>query len=149
MNQELFEQAAQEWRRVVNPEQWSKAMEPARRMNAVMIEHAQKLAQLNLDAARSFTEMTLAQARSAMEIKDPEDLRNYLSEQTKAVESFTKEFSKDASMLADLGKSFGDEMQKAAQENVVSFSKAFTGTGGKTKGRAGAAASGGAAGKAE
>lgn len=147
MNQELFEQVAQEWKRAVNPEQWLTAVEPARRLNAVMIDHAEKLAQLNLDATRSFTEMAFSQARSALEIKGPDDLRNYLSEQTKAVESFTKEFSKDAGMLADLSKSFGDEVQKATQENVVSFSKAFSESAAKPKSRA--AGGGAAASKSE
>ncbi len=126
MNEELIQKAN---------EQWTQAAEPTRKLAALMVDHLEKVAHLNLDTARAYTDLALEQARGALEIKDPKSFQEYVSNQGKVANTVSRKITEDANTLASLGKSFGEEVQKLTQENVTVLSEFAKGQESKPKGR--------------
>ncbi len=108
-------------------QQLHRLMEPTRKMNALILEHTQKIAHLNIEAARSYTDLAMEQMRSALEVRDPEGFQSYLSNQGKVAQTVSNKVSEDVSTLADIGKNMGEEVQKLAQENVSVLTEAVQG----------------------
>ena len=104
-------------------QQFHKLLEPSRRMNALLLDHAEKVAHLTLEAARSYTTLAMEQWRKALEIRDPESLQSYLTDQGKVMQTVSNRVSEDVSTLADISKNMGEEVQKIAQENVSVISE--------------------------
>lgn len=94
---------------------------PVRKFNALVVDHAEKLAQFQLEAAQSYTSLSLENLRSALEIKQPQDLQQYVGRQQAVAETVGKKLSDDANALAGLNKGFVEQMQKLAQENATSL----------------------------
>ncbi|MCG5530595.1 phasin family protein [Halorhodospira halochloris] len=99
-------------------QQMQKFMEPTRKMSNLMIDHAEKVAHLNLEAAREYSRLAMEQMRSAMNVRDPESMQEYLNSQNKVMQTVSSKLSEDATALADISKNMGEEVQKLAQENV-------------------------------
>ncbi len=117
-------------------QQFQKMMEPSRKLNALLLDHAEKVAHLNIEAARSYTELAMEQMRKALEVRDPESFQSYLNDQGKVVQTVSNKITEDATQLADISKSTGEEVQKLAQENVAVISETVKGQTEKaTKGR--------------
>lgn len=110
MYEEMFEKANA---------QFGEAMAPARKFNALLLDNMEKLANFQLEAVRSYTDLSLSQLRSALEISDAQSLQAYVSNQSKVAETFGQKLAEDANTLASLSKDFGAEVQKLAQENVT------------------------------
>jgi len=128
-------------------QQFQKMMEPSRKLNALLLDHAEKVAHLNLEAARSYTDLAMEQMRKATEVRDPESFQNYLNDQGKVVQTMSNKFTENASTLADISKNMGEEVQKIAQENVTAMTETMQGQAEKATGKgrsAGSSASGGA-----
>lgn len=106
-------------------EQFNKSMhqmqqfaEPAQRFGYLMLDHAEKVAHLNIEAARDFSRMAIEQMRAAMEVRDPETMQKYLNSQNNVMQTVSNKLSEDATALADINKNMGEEVQKLAQENA-------------------------------
>ncbi len=108
-------------------QQFQKMMEPSRKLNALFLEHAEKVAHLNLEAARSYTDLAMEQMRKAMEVRDPESFQTYLNDQGKVVQTMSNKLTENASTLADISKNMGEEVQKIAQENVTVLTETMQG----------------------
>ncbi|MBK1727184.1 phasin family protein [Halorhodospira neutriphila] len=105
-------------------QQLQKALEPTRKLNALLLDHTEKLIHLNLDAARSYTALAMEQMRSALEIRDPEALQGYLNSQTKVAQTVGNRLSQDTNAIAELSKEMGEQVQQIAQENVSALTEA-------------------------
>ncbi len=105
-------------------QQLQKALEPTRKLNALLLDHTERLIHLNLDAARSYTALAMEQMRSALEIRDPEALQSYLNSQTKVAQTVGNRLSEDTSAIAEMGKEMGEQVQQIAQENVSALTEA-------------------------
>lgn len=105
-------------------QQMQKMMEPSRKFNALLLNHAERIAHLNLEAARSYTELATEQMRKMLEIRDPESFQSYLTDQGKIVQTLSNKISEDANALADIGKDMGQEVQQIAQENASVMTEA-------------------------
>ncbi|ABM62762.1 phasin family protein [Halorhodospira halophila] len=116
-------------------QQFQKMMEPSRKLNALLLEHAEKVAHLNLEAARSYTDLAMEQMRKAMEVRDPESFQSYLNDQGKVVQTMSNKLTENASTLADISKNMGEEVQKIAQENVSALTETMQGQAEKASGK--------------
>jgi len=94
---------------------------PARKFNALMVDNAEKVVSLQLEAARSYTDLGVKQLRDALEINDVKSFQDYVSNQTELAKTVAEKAQKDAQKLADIGQNFATEWQKLAQENVAGF----------------------------
>ncbi len=104
--------------------QFGELLAPARKLNALLLDNAEKLSSFQLEAMRSYLDLSLSQVRGALEVNDIQSLQAYVGNQSKVAETFGQKLSEDASNLAHMGKEFGAEVQKLAQENVAVFSQA-------------------------
>ncbi|WP_242464524.1 phasin family protein [Halorhodospira abdelmalekii] len=100
-------------------QQMQKMFEPARKMSTLMLDHAEKIMHLNLDAARAYNNLATEQVRNALAIRDLESLQACLNSQGKVMQTVSSKLSEDANTLADLSKNMGEEVQKIARENVT------------------------------
>lgn len=135
-------------------QQLQKALEPARKLNALLLDHTERLIHLNLDAARAYTALASEQMRSALEIRDPEALQSYLNNQSKVAQTVGNRISEDTSAIAEMGKEMGEQVQQIAQENAATLTEAVqqphqaqqSQRQERTKGRSGAGTSGNSSG---
>jgi phasin family protein len=95
-------------------------LEPARRYNALVVNNAEKLLSMQLDAARSYTDLGIKQVRDAMEITDVSTLQDYLGNQAEVAKTLAERAQKDVRSLTELGQSFANDLQGLMQENVAS-----------------------------
>src|SRR5690606_2576723 len=107
--------------------QFGEALAPARRFNTLLLECTEKLADLQLTSARTYSSIALDQARAALDISDMASLQAYFSNQLRIAETVSQKIAEDANTLLTLGQDFGAEIQKLAQENVVIFNRAAQG----------------------
>ena len=103
--------------------QFAELLGPARKFNALVLDNLEKVANFQLEAARSYTGLGIEQLRSALEVSDAQSLQAYVASQQKAAEAVSKKLSSDAETLAALSKDFTVEVQKLAQENVTSLAQ--------------------------
>lgn len=95
---------------------------PAKKLNSLALANFEKLAQFNLENAKAYTDLSIEQLRSALEVNDAKSLQAYVGAQQKVATSVGEKIAKDAAVLADLSKQFAAEVQKLAQEQVAVFS---------------------------
>lgn len=98
-----------------------KLVEPARRYNALVVDNAEKLLSMQLDAARSYADLGIKQLRDVMEINDVKAFQDYLGNQSEVAKAVAERAQKDAKTLAEMGQSFATDVQSLVQENVASF----------------------------
>lgn len=115
MNQDILNQAA---------EQLNKLTAPAKQLNALVVDHIEKLAQFQLDAAKSYAGVGITQLRSALEISDAQTLQSYLQDQAKVAEAVSKKLAADAEALAKLNQQLTAEVQKLAQQSAATLNVA-------------------------
>lgn len=95
---------------------------PVKKFNALAVDNLEKLARLQLDNVKSYTDLGLTQLRAALEVSDVQSLQTYVSNQQETVKAVGEKLVKDAAVYGDLAKQFAAEVQKLAQEQVQSFS---------------------------
>ena len=116
-------------------------VEPARRYNALVMDHAEKLVSMQLDAARSYADLGIKQLRDIMEINDAKTLQDYLGNQAGVAKTVAERAQQDVRNLAEMGQSFASELQSLVQENASSVSARSKPARSKTPSNAGTAAS--------
>lgn len=94
---------------------------PARKFNALVVDNAEKMVSLQLESARSYTDLGIKQLRDALEVSDAKSFQDYVSNQAEVAKTVAEKAQKDAQKLADIGQSFATEWQKLAQENIAGF----------------------------
>lgn len=93
---------------------------PARKFNSLMIENAGKVAEFQINAVRSYTDIGLKQFRDTLRVNDVEGFRRLVASQNEASRTLTAKFLADAQALANFGQDFGKEVQKLLAEDVAS-----------------------------
>ncbi len=98
--------------------QMEQAAEPMRKLQGKMLEHTQKMAEYQLDLARTYTDLAFGQIRELVGIGTPEELQGYVQRSSETARRTGEQMTKDAQALAEMGKSMGDDVQQWVQENV-------------------------------
>ncbi|HKJ95954.1 MAG TPA: TIGR01841 family phasin [Gammaproteobacteria bacterium] len=105
-------------------EQFTKAFEPVRAFAGLNIDHFEKLAQFQLEAARAYTDLGIAQVRESLQVGDAKSLQDYVAKQKDAAETVGKRVNEDAQKLAEFGKAYTEEATKLVEQNVGSLQAA-------------------------
>ncbi len=92
--------------------------EPWRGMSSAMLGHWEKITGFQLDMARRYTDVTLAQLREASDIRSPEQLQGYVQRSTEAARETSDSMVRDARTLAEMGQAMTEELQETAREQV-------------------------------
>ena len=97
---------------------------PARKFQGLVVDHFTKLADFQLDALRSYTDLGLEQLRAVKNVDDAKSFQDYVSGQSKVAKTVGDKVTKDVNTLAALSKDFTAEIQKLVQDNVATFGQA-------------------------
>ena len=97
---------------------------PARTYASLVLDHFEQLGNLQFEAAKAYTDASMQQARAALDVKDPSDLRAYVESQQKAAKDMGERIKGDFEKVTSLNQSFAQNAQKASQESAEAVSKA-------------------------
>ncbi|MCP1675077.1 phasin family protein [Natronocella acetinitrilica] len=100
------------------------AFVPMQKFNALVIDQLAKVAEFQLAAAKTYSEMGVEQLRAVAGIQDAKSLQAFVESQNKVAKTLSEKLNQDVNTLAGLGKDFTAELQKLAQENVSAANKA-------------------------
>ena len=91
---------------------------PARAYAALSIDLTEKLVNAQLEASKAYTDTSLAQLRSLVEVKDAEGLKSYLEGQQQVAKELTERLKGDAEKVVALQQEFVQESQKLTEGSV-------------------------------
>ncbi|MDR9440495.1 MAG: phasin family protein [Halomonas sp.] len=91
---------------------------PARAYAALSVDVTEKLVNAQLEATKAYTDTSMAQLRSLMEVKDAEGLKNYMEGQQKVASELTERMKGDAEKVVALQQEFVQESQKLTEGSV-------------------------------
>ena len=96
---------------------------PARAYAAMTVDYTEKVLNTQLDFAKACTDTYLGQARSMLDVRDAEGLRNYVQQQQKTVKDLGERFKDDAEKVVALNQNFAQKSQKLVEDNIQTASK--------------------------
>ncbi|WP_338073452.1 phasin family protein [Billgrantia kenyensis] len=91
---------------------------PARAYATLSLEYTEKLVAAQLDAAKSYTDTSLAQARSLLDVRDADSLRTYVEKQQQFATNISERLKNDAEKVVSLNQDFFQQSQKLAESNL-------------------------------
>ncbi|QTF92083.1 phasin family protein [Halomonas sp. BM-2019] len=97
-------------------------VEPARAYGSLALEYYEKLMAAQLDAARAYADLGLAQARAWVDVRDADGLKQVLEGQQKAAQELGERLKADAEAVNALGQDFLQKSQKLVEESLKSAS---------------------------
>ncbi|MCP5209087.1 MAG: phasin family protein [Hahellaceae bacterium] len=86
--------------------------EPLTKINQLLVANMQKVAEFQMDAMKSYAELTMKQFKELAEVRDLESLKNYGSGQTESASSIGKKIMEDLKTLGEMGSEFKNEVEK-------------------------------------
>ena len=95
-------------------------VEPARAYGSLTLEYYEKLMAAQMDAARAYADLSLAQARAWIDVRDADDLKKVLEGQQKAAQDLSERFKSDAEKVNALGQDFLQKSQKLVEQSLKS-----------------------------
>ena len=98
--------------------QFESMFAPARAFAALSVDMTEKLVNAQFEAAQAYTDTSLSQLRSLVEVKDAEGLKRYMEGQQKVANELTERFKGDAEKVVALQQEFAEESQKLTESNV-------------------------------
>ena len=98
-------------------------MGPTRDYAKLAMDYAEKLIDAQMEAARTYSEIGLKQARAALEIKDTQALQQYAEEQQKVAKDLTERVKGDAEKVVAMNQDFVNEARKLVESNVKKASE--------------------------
>lgn len=99
-------------------EQFTKAFEPVRAFAGLNVDHFEKLAKFQVEAAKAYTDLGIAQVRESLQVGDAKSLQDYVARQKDVAETVTKRVNDDAQKLAEFGQAYTEEATKLVEQNV-------------------------------
>jgi phasin family protein len=87
--------------------------------NKLAIAEFEKLAALQTSTLSSYVDLCLAQLKAVSEIKDPQGVQNFYSEQLKALSTLSNKLIEDSQTLAQLGVDIRNDFSKLVEESLA------------------------------
>ena len=98
--------------------QTEKYFEPVRQINALALENIEKLLEIQLKSINDTTRLGVEQLKSAVDIKDVDGLKKYITDQTEIVKGLGDRFVKDSQAALQIGTSYTDKVQQIVTETI-------------------------------
>jgi len=115
MNNELFNQYTKQIETLF--------MAPARAYATLAVNYTQKLMDAQMDAVRTYSEVGMQQARSAVDIKDADALQQYAAKQQTVAKDLGERVKADGEKVVALNQNFADEARKLVESSAQSASE--------------------------
>lgn len=97
---------------------------PARNYASIVTNHAQTVVNIQLEAAKAYSELAFQQLRAAADIRDAEGFKSYLSGQSEVAKQVGTQVKEDAEKLASANQAFVQDAQSATENNAATVRKA-------------------------
>lgn len=91
---------------------------PMRSYTLAALDYYEKLMGAQIDAARAYSDMTISQARTWLDVKDADSFKKALESQQRAAGDFMERVKGDSEKVSSIGQHFMQESQKMAEENT-------------------------------
>ncbi|MBE0463249.1 MAG: phasin family protein [Halomonadaceae bacterium] len=91
---------------------------PMRSYTLAALDYYEKLMGAQIDAARAYSDMTISQARTWLDVKDADSFKKALESQQRAAGDFMERVKGDSEKVSSIGQDFMQESQKMAEENT-------------------------------
>ncbi len=88
------------------------------KLNTLAVSNVEKMTDMQMGTLRGYSEMTVQQMRAIAKVKSPQQLQEYLAQQTESVKAMAEKIIADAKAAAELGVAFNKEAQKIAQDSL-------------------------------
>ena len=82
------------------------------------LDYYEKLMGAQIDAARAYSDMTISQARTWLDVKDADSFKKALESQQRVAGDFMERVKGDSEKVSSIGQDFMQESQKMAEENT-------------------------------
>jgi len=102
----------------------STVVTPMRRYFAAVTDHVEAVTSLQIEAARAYTEAAFSNARGALDIRDAEGFKSYVSKQPKVAKQLGERVTNDADKITAANQTFVESAQKVTQDSVEQVQKA-------------------------
>jgi len=90
--------------------------EPMRKVNSLMLNNMEKMTQYQLEAMKRYSQMGTDRMRSASEIDDADDLRDFAAKQAEMLNELSQQMQEDARTMGEMSMEFKTEMEKLFSE---------------------------------
>ncbi|MFP4136728.1 MAG: phasin family protein [Halomonas sp.] len=93
-------------------------VEPARAYGSLALEYTEKLVGAQLDAARRYTDLSLAQARTWIAVRDADGFKQAFEGQQKAAQDLGDHVKSDVEKFSTLNQDYLQKGQKLVEESL-------------------------------
>jgi phasin family protein len=108
----------------INEQFESTVFAPMRRYFAAITDHAEAVTSLQVEASKAYTEVAFSNVRAALDVRDAEGFKAYVSKQPDVAKQFGERVKNDAEKITAANQTFVENAQKVTQESVEQVQKA-------------------------
>ncbi|MFD2192338.1 phasin family protein [Pistricoccus aurantiacus] len=90
--------------------------DPARSLAGKMLDYTEKLANVQRGALNNYAELGFQQMRSALDVKNAEDLQSYMEEQQEAAKKVSEQMKSDMEEVRSISQEFMQQNQEVTQD---------------------------------
>ncbi|PRY66767.1 phasin family protein [Vreelandella songnenensis] len=91
---------------------------PMRSYTLAALDYYEKLMGAQIDAARAYSDMTIAQTRTWLDVKDADGFKKALESQQRVASDFMERVKGDSEKVTSISQSFAQKSQQAVEENT-------------------------------
>jgi phasin family protein len=91
---------------------------PMRSYTLAALDYYQQMVGAQMDAARAYSDMTIAQARTWLDVKDADSFKKAMESQQKAATNLMERVKGDSEKVTSISQSFMQDSQKMVEENT-------------------------------
>lgn len=91
---------------------------PMRTYTLTALDYYDQLFSAQMDAARAYSDMALAQARTWLDVKDADSFKKAMESQQKTASDFMERVKGDTEKVTSISQSFAQDSQKQAEETT-------------------------------
>ena len=91
---------------------------PVREINEVVADKTEKLVKIQVSAVQGYAKLAIAHWRAALEVKDTNSMKDFISKHRDYVETVAEKAVKDASAVMELGNGYVADVQKGLKDNA-------------------------------
>ncbi|HSP32413.1 MAG TPA: phasin family protein, partial [Halomonas sp.] len=96
----------------------SNFVSPMRSYTLTALDYYDQLFSAQMDAVRAYSDMTIAQARTWLDVKDAESFKKAIDSQQKTASEFMERVKGDTEKVTSISQGFAEDSQKQAEENT-------------------------------
>ena len=97
-------------------EQAKTMYEPMAKFNSLFVSNMEKLTEFQLNAIKSYAEMSIDQMKKASEVKDVDSMQSYTAAQAESMSAMNKKIMDDAKALSDMAMEFKTQVEGVTEE---------------------------------